>query len=406
MYESPEPATTDTVYSVSQVNTLIKGYLESSPVLADLTVSGEVSNYRHPASGHHYFTLRDAESALSCVMFRYGRGGEFISDGAQVIAHGKVSVYTARGDLQLYVDKVSPDGIGALQQAFEELSRRLDAEGLFAQARKRPIPAFPGKIAVITSPTGAVIQDILNVLSRRYPLAEMVLIPTSVQGESAAPEIVRAITALNMMDDIDVAILARGGGSLEDLWPFNEEIVARAVYGCKVPIISAVGHETDFTIADFVADVRAPTPSAAAEIVAPHVDDLAREVAGYAELMQQALGRLVRDRRMQLDFLVDRMDYRAPDTEAPRQRVEDLLARARLAATRVVEMRKQDVLRLETHLGALGPEQILARGYSIVRLKDGPVLVSAADTSPGDTLQVTLHDGEVDTEVKAIRTDA
>ena len=406
MQETPDLANTDTVYSVSQVNSLIKGYLESNPVLADVTVNGEVSNYRHPASGHHYFTLRDAESALSSVMFRYGRGGEFIADGAQVIAHGKISIYTARGDLQLYVDRVMPDGVGALQQAFEELRRRLDAEGLFDRSRKRPLPAFPRKIAVITSPTGAVIQDILNVLSRRYPLAELVLIPTSVQGESAAPEIVRAITALNMMDEIDVAILARGGGSLEDLWPFNEEMVARAVYGCKVPMISAVGHETDFTIADFVADVRAPTPSAAAEIVAPHVNDLARNVAGYAELMQQVLGRLVREKRTQLDFLVDRMDYRAPDTEAPRQRVEDLLARARLAATRIVEIRKQDVRRLETHLGALGPKQILARGYSIVRLKDGPVLVSSTGAAPGDTLQVTLHDGELDTEVKAVRPDA
>lgn len=400
MLETP-PA--DAVYTVSQVSALIKAYLEASPVLSDLTVSGEVSNYRHPSSGHHYFTLRDAESALSCVMFRYGRGGEFIADGSQVIVHGKISVYTARGDMQLYVDTVQPDGLGALQQAFEELRARLEREGLFDPARKRPLPAFPSRIAAITSPTGAVIQDILNVLARRYPLAEVVLIPAAVQGESAAPEIVQAINAVKTMPDIDVVVLARGGGSLEDLWPFNEEVVARAIFGCNVPLISAIGHETDYTIADFVADVRAPTPSAAAEIIAPDVFDLARDVAGYATMVQQTAQRLVREKRVELEFLLDRMEYRAPDTESPRQRVDDLLTRAKLAASRVVDARQQDVRRLEAQLGALGPGKILARGYSIIRLKDGPVVVSVGDVSGCDEVQVTLHDGELDAEVTAVR---
>lgn len=364
-------------------------------MLADLTISGEVSNYRHPSSGHHYFTLRDADSALSCVMFRYGRGGEFINDGSQVIIHGKVSVYTARGDMQIYVDRVQPDGIGALQQAFEELRARLEKEGLFDPSRKRVLPEFPAKIAAITSPSGAVIQDILHVLSRRYPLAELVLVPTAVQGESAAPEIVTAINAVNSMDDIDVAIVARGGGSLEDLWPFNEEIVARAIFSCNVPVVSAVGHETDYTIADFVADLRAPTPSAAAEIIAPDVYELSREIAGAAALMQQFIQRLVRDKRTELEFMLDRMEYRAPDTDTPRQRVEDLLTRSKLAATRIVDSRRQDVRRLEAQLGALGPGKILGRGYSIVRIKDGPVAVSVADVSAGDELEIMLQDGEV-----------
>lgn len=404
MLDLPDPASIDTVYSVSQVSSLIKGYLEASPVLSDLTISGEVSNYRHPSSGHHYFTLRDAESALSCVMFRYGRGGEFITDGAQVIVHGRVSVYTARGDMQIYIDTVQPDGIGALQQAFEQLRTKLESEGLFDPSRKRPLPAFPAKIAVITSPSGAVIQDIINVLSRRYPLAEILLVPTAVQGESAAPEIVRALMAVNAMDDIDIVILARGGGSMEDLWPFNEETVARSIFSCNVPLISAVGHETDFTIADFVADMRAPTPSAAAEVVAPDIYDLARDVAGYAGLMQQTVSRIIRDRRTELEFLLDRMEYRAPDTQTPRQRVEELLIRARLAATRINEIRRMDVRRLEAQLGALGPNKILARGYSIVRIKDGPVVVSANDVKAGDSLDVTLQDGTVDAEAKAIRT--
>ncbi len=404
MLEHSDTAPPETIYSVSQVSALIKDYLESSPTLADLTISGEVSNYRHPSSGHHYFTLRDEESALSCVMFRYGRGGEFIADGSQVIVHGKVSVYTARGDMQIYVDRVQPDGIGALQQAFEALRASLEKEGLFDPTRKRQLPYFPSKIAVITSPSGAVIQDILNVLSRRYPLAELVLIPTAVQGEAAAPEIVRAITAVNAMDDIDVVVVARGGGSLEDLWPFNEEMVARAIFSCNVPLVSAIGHETDYTIADFVADVRAPTPSAAAEIIAPDVYELSREVAGYAALMQQAVQRLVREKRVELEFLLDRMEYRAPDTNTPRQRVDDLLTRAKLAATRIIDSRKQDVQRLEAQLGVLGPEQILGRGYSIVRVKDGPVAVAIADVTPGDELEITLSDGEIDAVANDVRT--
>ncbi len=339
-------------------------------------------------------------------MFRYGRGGEFISDGTQVIVHGKVSIYTARGDMQIYVDRVQPDGIGALQQAFEELRTRLETEGLFDPSRKRALPDFPAKIAAITSPSGAVIQDILNVLSRRYPLAELVLIPTAVQGESAAPEIVTAIAAANAMEDIDLAIVARGGGSLEDLWPFNEEIVARAIFGSSVPIVSAVGHETDFTIADFVADLRAPTPSAAAEIVAPDVYDLARDVAGYAAFMQQAVQRLVRDKQVQLEFLLDRMELRAPDTDTPRQRVDELLTRAKLAASRIVDARRQDVRRLEAQLGALGPGQILQRGYSIVRIKDRAVAGSANDISPGDELEITLEGGEVDATANAVRPNA
>ena len=274
--ESDEAASSrQTAYTVSAVAEYLKASLESDPRLADLMVVGEVSGYRNPSSGHHYFALRDEQSVLRCVMFRGGRGGQFLSDGSQVICHGRISIYTARGDLQYYVDQVEPDGVGALQKAFEEMRKRLESEGLFESGRKRQLPAMPARIAVITSPTGAVIQDILNVLTRRYPLAEVILIPTAVQGEKAAPEIVRAFQALNALDDIDVAIVARGGGSLEDLWSFNEETVARAIFASNVPVISAIGHETDTTIADLVADVCAPTPSAAAEIVAPATADLA-----------------------------------------------------------------------------------------------------------------------------------
>ena len=317
--ESDEAASSrQTAYTVSAVAEYLKASLESDPRLADLMVVGEVSGYRNPSSGHHYFALRDEQSVLRCVMFRGGRGGQFLSDGSQVICHGRISIYAARGDLQYYVDQVEPDGVGALQKAFEEMRKRLESEGLFESGRKRQLPAMPARIAVITSPTGAVIQDILNVLTRRYPLAEVILIPTAVQGEKAAPEIVRAFQALNALDDIDVAIVARGGGSLEDLWSFNEETVARAIFASNVPVISAIGHETDTTIADLVADVCAPTPSAAAEIVAPATADLAGEVAGYAARIDEIIGRRVADSRSHFELAVDRMNLRVPDTALPR----------------------------------------------------------------------------------------
>lgn len=398
--ESDEAASSrQTAYTVSAVAEYLKASLESDPRLADLMVVGEVSGYRNPSSGHHYFALRDEQSVLRCVMFRGGRGGQFLSDGSQVICHGRISIYTARGDLQYYVDQVEPDGVGALQKAFEEMRKRLESEGLFESGRKRQLPAMPARIAVITSPTGAVIQDILNVLTRRYPLAEVILIPTAVQGEKAAPEIVRAFQALNALDDIDVAIVARGGGSLEDLWSFNEETVARAIFASNVPVISAIGHETDTTIADLVADVCAPTPSAAAEIVAPATADLAGEVAGYAARIDEIVGRRVADSRSHFELAVDRMNLRVPDTALPRQRIDDLLVRARLAGQRLVESSKLRLAAVEASLSALGPKKILGRGYTITRLADGKAATSALQFETGDRMAVTFADGSVDSTV-------
>jgi exodeoxyribonuclease VII large subunit len=396
------PAGLQTAYTVSAVADYLKVRLESDPRLADLTVVGEVSGYRNPSSGHHYFALRDEQSVIRCVMFRSGRGGQFLDDGTQVIAHGRISIYTARGDLQFYIDQVEPDGVGALQKAYEEMKKRLEAEGLFEQGRKRALPELPARIAVITSPTGAVIQDIINVLSRRYPLAELILIPTSVQGEKAAPEIVQAFQALNAMDDIDVAIVARGGGSLEDLWSFNEEIVARAIFASNVPVISAVGHETDTTIADYVADRRAPTPSAAAEVVAPDVRDLGGYVEGFTSRIDEIIGRTVRDSRSQFELAVDRMNMRVPDTAQPRQRIDDLLTRARLAGQHLVESSKQRLATVEASLNALGPAKILRRGYTITRLADGSAATSAGEFAAGDKLGVTFADGSVETTVDEV----
>ena len=391
-----------TAYTVSAVADYLKARLESDPRLADLTVIGEVSGYRNPSSGHHYFALRDEQSVIRCVMFRSSRGGQFLADGSQVICRGRISIYTARGDLQYYVDQVEPDGVGALQQAYEEMRKRLESEGLFELDRKRTLPELPSRIAVITSPTGAVIQDIINVLTRRYPLAEIILIPTSVQGEKAAPEIVQAFKALNAMDDIDVAIVARGGGSLEDLWAFNEEIVARAIFASNVPVISAIGHETDTTIADFVADRRAPTPSAAAEIVAPDVRDLGANVSSFTSRIDEIISRNIRDSRTQFEMAVDRMNLRVPDTQLPRQRVDDLLARARLAGERLVESSRLRLESVEASLNALGPAKILRRGYTITRLADGSAAISAKQFSTGDKLGVTFTDGSVEATVDEI----
>ena len=400
---SPTDAWGESIYTVSQVSAHLKDYLEANPLLADLTVVGEVANHRNPGSGHHYFTLRDERASLNCVMFRSGRGGRYLQDGAQVVIHGRISVYVARGDVQLYAESVRPAGQGALQQAFEELKARLNAEGLFDPGRKRTLPDFPGRIAVITSPTGAVIQDILNVLARRYPLVDVVVIPSAVQGERAAPELVGAFETLEAETGIDLVILARGGGSLEDLWPFNEELVARAIFASGVPVISAVGHETDFTIADFVVDVRAPTPSAAAEIATPDIMELAARVAGAAHAMETRLLTQLRDARTALEQDIDRLQIRVPDTRTPRQQIDSMLRSAGLAVGRILETKRADLHALEVQLAALGPAKILGRGYALVRSPSGSVVTGVEGIAPGDEMSVTFIDGEVDAEAKVIR---
>ena len=395
--------TTQTAYTVSQVATYLKDLLENDPSLSDLWVRGEVSNHVRAGSGHHYFTLRDAEGAMRCVQFRPARGAEFLQDGAEVLAHGRVSIYTVRGDLQFYVDMVKPEGVGALQQAFEALRRQLDSEGLFSVARKRELPPFPKRIGVVTSPTGAVIQDITNVLQRRYPLVELILAATAVQGDAAAPGIVEAIGALNLDPDIDVIIVARGGGSLEDLWAFNEEIVARAIFGSEIPVVSGVGHETDVTITDLVADVRAPTPSAAAEIVVPDRRELAAAVAGFANRLSDRASRQTTDHRMRLEQAVDRLAFLAPETRHPGQRVDELLRAAGQALGQSLAIHRERLRSLELQLSALDPSAILSRGYAVVRGENGSIISSVTDLAPGDSFELALMDGEVSAEAIEVR---
>ncbi|MSQ41366.1 MAG: exodeoxyribonuclease VII large subunit, partial [Dehalococcoidia bacterium] len=269
------------VYAVSQITAYLQASLESDDFLRDVWISGEVSNLSASGAGHMYFTLKDNAGQLRCVMFRSQRGREFLEKGAAVLAHGAISFYQTRGDLQFYVDLVQPAGVGELTLKLEQLKVKLQEEGLFEPSRKRSLPPFPHKIAVVTSPTGAVWHDIQNVIRRRYPLVELALAPTPVQGGQAAERIVEALQTVNQESDVDVVIIARGGGSLEELWPFNEEVVARAIYASRIPVVSGVGHETDVTIADLVADLRAPTPSAAAELVVPDKRQLQAEVLSW-----------------------------------------------------------------------------------------------------------------------------
>ncbi len=393
-----------TIFTVSDLVAYIKEILESNPSLTDIQVTGEVSNNHRAASGHSYFSLRDESSVLRCVMFRSGVGHKFLSDGTQTLVHGRVSFYTARGDLQLYADSVTPEGLGALQQAFEELKRRLGAEGLFDPSRKRNLPKFPQRLALITSPDGSVMHDVLNVLRRRYPLVEVTVAPTAVQGAAAADGIVDALSVVDKHANFDVAIVTRGGGSLEDLWPFNEERVARAIYASRTPIISAVGHETDFTIADLVADARAPTPSTAAELVAPDQTEIATDIARMISRAALNVEHSFGERHVELELATDRLLTRSPNIVGGRNDVDELLRVARLAMNHFIERYKGQIEMLQTAISALGPEKILERGYAIVRLSESrQVVKDATSIIPGDQLNITLATGEIEATTKSSR---
>ena len=382
------------VYSVSQVTRYLKDSLEADALLGDLWVRGEVSNLSHSAAGHFYFTLKDATSQMRCVMFRPARGGETLADGGAIAAHGRVSLYEIRGDLQLYVDLVQPEGVGERHLELERLRVRLETEGLFQDSRKRPLPAFPRRIGVATSPFGSVWHDIQNIVQRRYPLVELALAPTPVQGDGAAAGIVEAFEAMNREEDVDVVILARGGGSLEVLWPFNEEAVARAVYSSRAPVVSAVGHETDYTIADMVADCRAPTPSAAAELVVPEREELEERILFHRRsLFQQVTGDLaVRSR--ELDQTVWRIQRHAPDVSSWRQRVDDLTHGYWRTLQSHLVMNAERVKALESRLASLSPSGVLDRGYAVVQRQDNAELVtSVGQVGPGDDLQISVKDG-------------
>ena len=390
------------VYSVSQITEYIRTVLDRDLYLSDVWITGEVSNLFASGVGHRYFTLKNAEHQLKAVHFSGYYGGEHVVNGAQVMAHGRVSFYSNRGETQLYADSVVPAGEGALAAEFERLRAQLEAEGLFDPARKRPLPPFPHRIGVVTSAQGAVIHDIQTVLSTRYPLAELILCDAGVQGEEAPGELADAIRALNRLPDVDVIIVARGGGSLEDLRAFNSEQVARAIYASRIPIVSAVGHESDYTIADYAADLRAPTPSAAAAAVAPDVRVLSEEIASLTARSGNAIAYYTAQRTQDLEMLVGRMQRQVPDISMHRQRVDESLERAYTGFDTFIRLRREQTESLRTTLLALDPSAILRRGYAMVTsVRDGKAVTSADSVSTGDLIRATLHDGELEAAVTA-----
>ena len=391
------------VYSVSLITAYLRERLEYDPVLQDVWVSGEVANLRRSGTGHSYFTLRDDTGSLRCVLFLSYGGSERLAPGSAVIVHGRISIYERSGDLQLIVDLVQPEGVGELQLRLEELKLKLQTEGLFEPSRKRPLPPFPRRVAVVTSPTGAVWQDIRNVVERRYPLVELVMAPTPVQGEDAAPGIVEALRVVGE-SAVDLVILARGGGSLEDLWPFNEESVARAVYSSRVPVVSGVGHETDVTIADLVADVRAPTPSAAAEMAVPDVVELARRVAAMHGSVTAAVASHLNSRAEVVRDIEDRLLSSAPDVDTLRRDVDELLDLAATHLTHYIEIRRERLRSLSGRLTALSPYAILRRGYAIVQRRgDGAPSGPDAPFKVGETLDIALEKTALSAEVTSVR---
>lgn len=411
MYDAATPTTTTAdkpgPSSVSEVSQLIQGLLKSDPKLANVTIIGEVSGHSQPPSGHSYFSLRDREASLRCVMFRYGHGHEFLEDGALVVCQGSAGIYAPRGDLQIVVTSAEPAGVGDQQAQLEELRRKLRAEGLFDPSRKRSIPQFPKRIAVVTSEQGAVWHDIVNIVLRRYPLLELLLVPSAVQGELAPVSIIEALADLHAYaetEHVDAVIVGRGGGSAEDLMPYNDEMVARTIFASRIPIISAVGHETDFTIADDVADMRAPTPSAAAELVSPDIGGLKYETADYVQRLMRGLSGRVTLARQRLDLTQDRLADSAPDTDRYRERLDVLGQRARDAWSRYVTMKREAMKRVEAELRALGPYNILERGYVIARREDGQLVTRASNVKPKELLELTFADGRVETETRSVNT--
>ena len=394
-------------YHVSQLTAYLRDKLESDYFLNDVWVQGEVANIARPGSGNCYYTLRDARASIRCAMFA-GKsfGAELLTDGAAVIAHGRIGVYEQRGDVQLIVDQVRPEGMGEQELKLAELKLRLEKEGLFDVSRKRRVPQFPSRVGVVTSPSGSVWHDIRTVVERRYPLTELVLAPAAVQGAHAASTVREALSALDEAGDVDVVILARGGGSLEDLLPFNDEGVARAVFASRAPVISAVGHETDHTIVDLTADVRAPTPSAAAEMAVPDVRELTAGIGSYRQRMGSRLSSRLDSARQHVSHLRSRCLRGRPDVDALRQRVDRLLDDAHVRLVRDMGVRGERTAALHMRLRSLSPSDTLRRGYAIVRTPGtGEVLGDASTLAAADRVHVTLQKGSFDAEVLDVHTD-
>jgi len=391
------------IFTVSEITRNIRALLDDN--FGAVWVEGEIANFIKHTSGHMYFSIRDKDSTLSSVLFRGAniRLKFEIKNGMRVLCFGKISVYDKRGQYQLYVNKIEPKGAGALAIAFEQLKERLRKEGLFDRARKRPIPYLPRRVGVITSPTGAAIRDILNIVKRRFSNIEIILNPVRVQGDMAKNEIVDAIELFNALENVDVVILGRGGGSMEDLWPFNEEIVARAITRSKAPVISAVGHEVDYTISDFVSDFRAPTPSAAAELVIPKKEDLTALLRAYSDRIESALFSKLEFLNEKIDSIKNRYVLRDPLNIVLRheQEIDDLAQEIALKGGYIVKFKTELLNTLAAKLEALSPLAILNRGYSItMKEKNGEVIKDAARLKKNELIKTKLAGGEVMSRVE------
>ncbi len=394
------------VYTVSEVVAQARDLLEGA--FSRIWVEGEISNFKGHFSGHFYFTLKDSEGQLRAAMFRgANRGLKFkAEDGLKIIAGGRLSIYSARGDFQMVVETLEPAGLGALQLAFEQLKQKLAQEGLFDPERKKNLPEFPRRIAVVTSPTGAAISDILNVTGRRSLLADISIYPVRVQGESAAREIAQALHRLNEVNGWDVIICGRGGGSIEDLWAFNEEIVARAIADSRIPVISAVGHEIDYTIADFAADVRAETPTAAAEMVLRDRRELLEKIKSLSRIMANKLTGRMRESRQRLDRVLDSRILQEPRRvfEPLAQRLDDLFGNLRQRLNNHVRLGRERLRGRAAQLEALSPLKVMGRGYSLVYRLPGRELLSRSDgLQLGDDLEIVFHQGQAECEVKKVK---
>ena len=393
------------IFSVSEANQLVKLLLDDEPMLQKILVRGELSNYKMYPSGHHYFSLKDSEGALRCVMFR-GSASHLRfrpENGMKVIAQGRISVFPRDGAYQLYCDALTPEGVGDLAVAFEQLKAKLHAEGLFDPAHKKPLPACPERIAIVTSSAGAAVHDMIRILRRRYPLAKVILLPVRVQGAEAPPEIAGAIRYADKWKIGDVLITGRGGGSMEDLWAFNDEQVARAIYECETPVISAVGHEPDVTIADFVADARASTPSNAAEIAVPDQTELRRALRGAAERLIQGESQKLETLRRRLEALADSRVLSDQLAYVQDRRMELLHLQQRLGdlAGGDLARRRQRFSALAAAMDAMSPLKVLGRGYAMAQSGTGEILKSYRDVKPGDSVSVTLGEGGFTCTVEA-----
>lgn len=393
------------VYSVSEVTYHIRRLVQGDPVLLELLVRGEVSRFSASGAGHLYFTLKDESCELPCVMFR-GEAEKIeakLEDGQRVIVSGRIDVYTNKGRYQLIASEIKPEGLGDLYIAFEKLKKKLEEEGLFKEEYKKPLPTFPKRIGVVTSKTGAAIRDILKILGRRYPIANVVLAAATVQGDQAPPTIIEGIQALNALGNVDVMIVGRGGGSFEDLWCFNDELLARAVFGSEVPVVSAVGHETDFTICDFVADKRAATPSAAAELVVPDMMEIMNQVYSMREMFEDEMTEIITKHqdtvtsfRAQLrpGILLDLVNMN-------RQRLDEVHANLTVSQKHFLEMSRQGMEKLGGMLDAVNPLATLDRGYSVaLKLPEKSIVDAIARIEVGDDICLMVKDGDIECEVK------